>query len=132
MNATQYEIKLRVFKDDDSGNWWLQFNQEFVGYWPKSLFHSLKDESDLIQWGGEVFDVRESNDKTKTHMGSGSPAQSGFREAAYQRNLQFIDMDNKMKDVHELQAVATKPSCYTVFPENNQRWGTHFYYGGRC
>ncbi|KAG0576625.1 hypothetical protein KC19_5G094400 [Ceratodon purpureus] len=132
-DSDQYEIKLRVFKDEDSGNWWLQFNQEYVGYWPSYLFHSLRDTSDLIQWGGEVFDVREGDAETKTHMGSGAPSTSGFGKAAYQRNLQYVDFkDNKFYDAHDLQAVSTNPSCYSVSPESSEAWGSHFFYGGSC
>lgn len=131
-DSDQYEIKLRVFKDDESGNWWLQYNQENVGYWPRSLFHSLRDSSDLIQWGGEVFDVREGDAQTKTYMGSGALATSGFGKAAYQRNLQYVSLGNTMNDVTDLQNVTTAPSCFTVSPGNNQDWGTYFYYGGRC
>ncbi|XP_024398671.1 protein neprosin [Physcomitrium patens] len=131
-NSEQYEIRLRVFKDDDSGNWWLQFNQDYVGYWPSYLFHSLQNTSDLIQWGGEVFDVRDDNSQTKTHMGSGDIPASGFRKAAYQRNLQYVAMNNKLYQVQDLQAVSTKPTCYTVSSGSSKAWGTHFYYGGRC
>jgi Neprosin len=74
-----------------------------VGYWPRSLFHSLRDTSDLIQWGGEVFDVREGDAQTKTHMGSGALATSGFGKAAYQRNLQYVSLGNTMYDVTDLQ-----------------------------
>uniref|UniRef100_A0A7I4B554 Neprosin PEP catalytic domain-containing protein n=1 Tax=Physcomitrium patens TaxID=3218 RepID=A0A7I4B554_PHYPA len=129
------DMRPRLFvywTDDDSGNWWLQFNQDYVGYWPSYLFHSLQNTSDLIQWGGEVFDVRDDNSQTKTHMGSGDIPASGFRKAAYQRNLQYVAMNNKLYQVQDLQAVSTKPTCYTVSSGSSKAWGTHFYYGGRC
>lgn len=131
-NSDQYEIRLRVFKDDVQGNWWLQFNQEYVGYWPGSLFHSLRDTSDLIQWGGEVFYASGGNGQTKTHMGSGANSTAGFRKAAYQRNLQVVSLDYNFHDVTDLQAITTDPSCYSVTPETSAAWGAHFYYGGSC
>ena len=62
--------------------------------------------SDLIQWGGEIFDTHgSSSGNTNTSMGSGELSTLGFKKAAYQRNLQYVRTDNKLHDVHDLQVI---------------------------
>jgi hypothetical protein len=84
------------FQDDISGNWWLQFNDEFVGYWPRSLFHSLKDTADAIDWGGEVIVHSGNSPHMHTNMGSGEASYLGYKKAAYQCNLQYVGTDNAL------------------------------------
>lgn len=85
-----------VSQDDISGNWWLQFNDEFVGYWPRSLFYSLKDTADAIDWGGEVIVHSGNSPHMHTNMGSGEASYLGYKKAAYQRNLQYVGTDNAL------------------------------------
>jgi hypothetical protein len=63
----------------------------------------------LIQWGGEVFDVRDGVGQTQTVMGSGALSSSGFGQAAYQRNLQYVSLGNSMYDVTDLQVPSLNP-----------------------
>lgn len=93
-------------QDDSSGNWWLQFNNEYVGYWPDVLFNSLKDMGDLIQWGGEILvssTGSSSSNNISINMGSGDGSSLGYKKAAYQRNLQYVATDNTLHDVCNLQ-----------------------------
>ncbi len=92
-----------AIQDHASGNWWLQFNDEIVGYWPKSLFNSLKNAADAIDWGGEIIWDGSTNTGVFTNMGSGEPAALGYERAAYQRNLQYVGIDNALHDVTDLQ-----------------------------
>ncbi|XP_043717898.1 uncharacterized protein LOC122665829 [Telopea speciosissima] len=54
IGGAQYVIKVNVYQDPSSGNWWLiiQKNGVFVGYWPKNLFTYLADGANSICWGG--------------------------------------------------------------------------------
>jgi len=130
LGSTQYEIKLLVFKDHASGNWWLQFNDEIVGYWPRSLFNSLKNAADAIDWGGEIIWDGSTHTGVFTDMGSGEPAALGYERAAYQRNLQYVGIDNALHDVTDLQVATEAPSCYTSVAGHNKPWGSFFYFGG--
>ncbi|KAH9576767.1 hypothetical protein CY35_01G181200 [Sphagnum magellanicum] len=130
LGSTQYEIKLLVFKDHASGNWWLQFNDEIVGYWPSSLFNSLKNAADAIDWGGEIIWDGGTNTSVFTDMGSGEPAALGYERAAYQRNLQYVGIDNALHDVTDLQVATEAPLCYTAVAGHNKPWGSFFYFGG--
>ncbi|CAK9877175.1 unnamed protein product [Sphagnum jensenii] len=132
-DSTQYEFKLLVFKDDSSGNWWLQFNNEYVGYWPDALFNSLKDMGDLIQWGGEILvssTSSSSSNNISINMGSGDGSSLGYKKAAYQRNLQYVATDNTLHDVCNLQGMAEDPNCFSVTVRHSTQWGSYFYYGG--
>ncbi|CAM6053846.1 unnamed protein product [Sphagnum tenellum] len=130
LGSTQYEIKLLVFKDHASGNWWLQFNDEIVGYWPRSLFNTLKNAADAIDWGGEIIWDGSTKRGVFTDMGSGEPAALGYERAAYQRNLQYVGIDNALHDVTDLQVATEAPSCYTAVAGHNKPWGSFFYFGG--
>lgn len=99
----QVEFCHGVIQDPASGNWWLQFNDEIVGYWPRSLFNSLKNAADAIDWGGEIIWDGSTNTSVFTDMGSGEPAALGYERAAYQRNLQYVGIDNALHDVTDLQ-----------------------------
>ncbi len=99
----QVEFCHGVIQDPASGNWWLQFNDEIVGYWPRSLFNSLKNAADAIDWGGEIIWDGGTNTSIFTDMGSGEPAALGYERAAYQRNLQYVGIDNALHDVTDLQ-----------------------------
>ncbi|KAH9563724.1 hypothetical protein CY35_05G141000 [Sphagnum magellanicum] len=134
-DSTQYEFKLLVFKDDSSGNWWLQFNNEYVGYWPDALFNSLKDMGDLIQWGGEILvsstgSSNSNSNNNSINMGSGDGSSLGYKKAAYQRNLQYVATDNTLHDVCNLQGMAEDPNCFSVTVRHSTQWGSYFYYGG--
>jgi hypothetical protein len=74
-----------------------------VGYWPRSLFNSLKNAADAIDWGGEIIWDGGTNTSIFTDMGSGEPAALGYERAAYQRNLQYVGIDNALHDVTDLQ-----------------------------
>ncbi len=67
-----------------------------MGYWPRSLFHSLKDTADAIDWGGEVIVHSGNSPHMHTNMGSGEASYLGYKKAAYQRNLQYVGTDNAL------------------------------------
>ncbi|OAE30161.1 hypothetical protein AXG93_4295s1160 [Marchantia polymorpha subsp. ruderalis] len=92
MDSTQFEIKIGIFLDKSSGNWWLRLNDEFVGYWPKLLlgpgaFNFTSGSTTRVDWGGEIW--HQPGHYTSTQMGSGQhPSLAGFRKAAY---IKFMD-----------------------------------------
>ncbi|RWR72566.1 NEP-interacting protein 1 [Cinnamomum micranthum f. kanehirae] len=80
--------------DKATSNWWLVVNNESVGYWPSSLFQSMADHADYVQWGGQVFNMAPGGSHTSTQMGSGHFPNEGFGKAAFFDKCVFFNTDN--------------------------------------
>ncbi|XP_043717904.1 uncharacterized protein LOC122665837 [Telopea speciosissima] len=54
IGGTQYVIKVHVYQDPLSRNWWLIItsNSLVIGYWPQTLFAYLGDGATSVSWGG--------------------------------------------------------------------------------
>ncbi|KAI3730901.1 hypothetical protein L1987_62081 [Smallanthus sonchifolius] len=128
-NGQQYDVAFMISKDPKSGDWWLTVGSEVMGYWPATLFTDLRDHALTIQYGGEVYSPN-SSQHTSTQMGSGHFQDEGFGKAAYVRNLEVVDQDNKLNAVKDLQLLADKPNCYGVNNGYSDAWGNYIYFGG--
>ncbi|XP_052176657.1 uncharacterized protein LOC127790960 [Diospyros lotus] len=131
-NGKSYEISITIFKDGESGNWWLEVQGEVVGYWPSSIFTGLANNANIVSWGGEIINSRAAGHHTTTQMGSGHFAAEGFHKSSYFRNLKVIDDAGNTQDPDNLQPHVSNSKCYDLqFQENKQTsFGTCFYYGG--
>ncbi|XP_029121182.2 protein neprosin-like [Elaeis guineensis] len=127
--GSQYQITLFISKDPKTGNWWLQFgNRAPVGYWPSSLFHYLSDSASVVEWGGQIVNLKVNGGQhTSTQMGSGHFPEEGFRKASFFKNIQIVDQSNNLRAPGRgTQLVSTKNTCYNArYAEN-----FYFYYGG--
>ena len=129
------KIKIQLFE----GNWWVQVLDEWIGYYPaklfmgdQSVFTTLGDHGDWIGFWGEVYSADDDPNTTTTQMGSGSFGESGWGQAAYQRNLKVQSgrdgtvVDSAGSTSAEVSAwydiVQTIPSETT--------WQSYFYAGG--
>ncbi|OMO62291.1 hypothetical protein COLO4_33146 [Corchorus olitorius] len=109
-NGTQKEIHIGLIKED-SDDWWLKFNNIFVGYWPKSLFNYMYGGANFVAWGGEVC----SQDKEPSPaMGSGHLPQDGhYGISAYFKQTQIWDNQQLVNpDAKSVEAYSDKPKCY--------------------
>ncbi|XP_058738703.1 protein neprosin-like [Vicia villosa] len=130
-NAKQYDITILIWKDPTIGNWWMRFSDNtLVGYWPAELFTHLADRATMVEWGGEVVNSRANGQHTSTQMGSGHFADDGFGKASYFRNLEVVDTDNSLTSASNILTLAENKNCYNIKSFYNNKWGTHFYYGG--
>jgi hypothetical protein len=119
--------------NQDKGNWWVQVQDQVLGYWPESIFTALASGAAMITWGGEVYDSGKAGHHTSTHMGSGHFPSEGYGKASYFRNIQYVDINGKFIDAgQELIPDSTKSSCYNINFLNDQNGGngTQFYFGG--
>ncbi|KAJ6302129.1 hypothetical protein OIU77_016260 [Salix suchowensis] len=116
--------------DPGDGNWWLQIEDQVLGYWPFSLFSHLKDSATMIEWGGEIVDSRTGGEHTATGMGSGHFPREGFGKAGYFRNIQIVDGFNKLVEPAQLATFTSQSSCYDIRSDHGGAWKTYFYYGG--
>nr|POF19540.1 hypothetical protein CFP56_48314 [Quercus suber] len=118
----------------NNGNWWLQVQQQVLGYWPGSIFNYLASTATRIDFGGEVYNSEPSGHHTKTQMGSGHFGNEGYGKASFFRNIGYMDNRGKFKDgeAQSLNTYATRPLCYNVIVSNNTLGGfrTHIYFGG--
>ncbi|URD73030.1 hypothetical protein MUK42_08244 [Musa troglodytarum] len=127
----QYDITILVWKDPKLGNWWMSFGDSMlVGYWPAELFTHLSDRATMVEWGGEVVNMRPNGEHTSTQMGSGRFAGSGFGKASYFRNLEVVDADNSLVSAQAIATLAENTKCYDIRSFSNADWGAYFYFGG--
>uniref|UniRef100_A0A0E0MXW4 Neprosin PEP catalytic domain-containing protein n=1 Tax=Oryza rufipogon TaxID=4529 RepID=A0A0E0MXW4_ORYRU len=126
--STQYEYDYLVWKDPAGGNWWLQLQGNYVGYWPSSIFTLLQTGvADTVEWGGEVY-----SPQITAPMGSGHFPEEGFGKATYSRAIQVVDSSNHLKPPNGVGLIASLPNCYNIMTGSSSTtsWGTYIYYGG--
>ncbi|KAM0941940.1 putative neprosin [Dioscorea sansibarensis] len=130
-SGSQYDISILIWKDPKVGNWWMSFGDNtLVGYWPAELFTHLTDHASMVEWGGEVVNMKPNGAHTSTQMGSGHFADAGFAQASYFRNLELVDTDNSLSSAQSISTLAENTNCYNIISSSNQDWGTFFYFGG--
>ncbi|KAG0591644.1 hypothetical protein M758_1G229900 [Ceratodon purpureus] len=136
------EVEIEVLYDPTQFVWWLFLNNDPVGYWPSSIYEGgrLGGSAHQVQWGGEVFFLKDANTvaHSKTAMGSGAFPAAGYPVAAYQRNITFADATGNFfyPNPATLDGLDTKqvtdPLCYDISIQlgNFVNWGTYFFFGG--
>ena len=97
-------------QDPQSGDWWLYSGpngEDYpVGYWPSSLFSTLKYSASQIQYGGFVSFVRDAEGGGPP-MGSGHFPTEGEHRAASIRKVFLVDRNGQL-----LKAEDNKQSLY--------------------
>ncbi len=115
------------------GNWWLALgndtNRTWVGYYPGQIFRrgQMSRNAESITYGGET-----AGNGSWGPMGSGAWAARGYKFAAYQRQIYYVDLRNNSQWAN-LTAQQPSPNCYTVSGPNvggNVVWGAYFFFGG--
>ncbi|KAF7081029.1 hypothetical protein CFC21_085013 [Triticum aestivum] len=130
----QYIIDVSIFKDPVSKNWWVSYGERniHIGYWPKEIFHFMKDQCNSALWGGYVQGPTASSDSPR--MGSGHFASEERGKAAVVRNILIVDNKNKYAnpDARKARLVVTSSSKYTAkaYGYGYNDYGVHTYYGG--
>ncbi|XP_013598903.1 PREDICTED: uncharacterized protein LOC106306715 isoform X2 [Brassica oleracea var. oleracea] len=118
-DGPQYEVGIRIYKDGNTGDWWLVVYDENVGYWPNSLFTKagLGHGASLVAYGGEVYSpVKEKSPS----MGSAHFPSEGYLKAAYVTNFEVVE-----------GSVATKPLFpVTLFSSTPNFWYNAIFFGG--
>ncbi|CAM0947791.1 unnamed protein product [Alopecurus aequalis] len=122
------KISFKIFKSKDSGDWWLHFahaGQKFapVGYWPQSLFNSLKFYSNYVTWGGHTTTY---GNKLSPPMGNGywpGPQAASFQDMKY---VNEDESSYRPGPVPGLQPLVTHKECY----QGSDFLIDHFSYGG--
>jgi hypothetical protein len=73
------ELYIRVLMY--GGNWWVNVNNEWIGYYPGTLFATtgLRNWANSVSWFGELLDYLPDNTTTYSYMGNGNFAGPGAR-----------------------------------------------------
>ncbi|XP_019057173.1 PREDICTED: uncharacterized protein LOC104806411 isoform X2 [Tarenaya hassleriana] len=128
----QFEIDISMHQDRATGDWWLVLNDEYIGYWPKSLFTAsgLAEGASFVSWGGEVYSpVTEKSPS----MGSGHFPDEGFRKAAYVNGLKVIASTGQAitPTSYSLKTFSDSPKCYRAeYKPAYGEWSSGIFYGG--
>ncbi|GAB4842362.1 hypothetical protein Ancab_012332 [Ancistrocladus abbreviatus] len=133
-NGDQFYIDIKIVKENTTGNWWFYFENIAVGYWPNSLFNSLANGANRVDWGGEIFDSFEKGSlHTSTQMGSGHLPREGFAKASYISNLKYIDKNGTPRDPTALTKIVSNCGCYDidVHMRKDSHFGVYFFFGGQ-
>jgi len=93
----QYEVQIKWWLY--YGNWWLNVNGTWVGYYPGSLYGGgqLSRYARLFDSGGEVDSDLGFGYFYYAPMGSGNWANAGYSYAAYIGSIYYIDTANNIQ-----------------------------------
>ncbi|XP_044953135.1 uncharacterized protein LOC123403256 isoform X2 [Hordeum vulgare subsp. vulgare] len=133
-NGPQYIIDVTIFKDPLTKNWWVSYGEQniHIGYWPREIFHFMKDQCNYAFWGGYVQGPTASSHSPQ--MGSGHFASEERGKAAVIRNILVVDKENMYAtpDARKARLVTTSSSKYTAkaYGDGYNDYGVHTYYGG--
>lgn len=141
IGGVQYSVKLMYLRDaGGSHDWWFKFGDEWVGYYPNSLFNSqgIANQSDSIDYGGEIVNEATGGLHTTTQMGSGRFPSEGWQKAAYIKKLKYVDLNNYLHDstwlTKDTSANGADNSDYydlALHSSADPEWLQYFYFGGR-
>lgn len=93
MNLSSYVGTNRQFSiryNSAQGNWWIWFNNGWVGYFPGSLWNGTFTRADVHHWYGEVLSA-DDVEPPRTHMGSGYRPPSSL--AAIMHSMWTLDVN---------------------------------------
>jgi hypothetical protein len=126
IGGTQVEHLMAIFQMPVTGDWWIAYNGDLLGYYPASLFTMLNGGACASAWYGEVYNPN-PGDPVKTEMGSGRFAEAGLLNVAYVRSPKSHDFSlfgtEPQDDFH---MIPYTPLCYDRSP----LWDGVFLLGG--
>ena len=132
IDGTQYESRFEL--QLSGGNWWISHNNNWLGYYPGSLFNLINTGGCQAHWYGEVYDPTPTS-WTNTNMGSGLFASQGFGKAAYYRDAYYVDPANVshwLESANGQQVGPVDTHCYTttLIASAAAPWERSFFLGG--
>jgi Neprosin len=119
LNGAQVEHLLTIFQAP-TGDWWIAYDQDLLGYYRASLFTTLNGGACGSRWYGEVYNPHPNRKKDRaaqTEMGSGKFADAGPLNVAYVRNPKYYDLSwfsvEPQDILYSTWTGPYAPSCYT-------------------
>ncbi|XP_044463276.1 uncharacterized protein LOC123194181 [Mangifera indica] len=127
----QWQINIAINRDPQTGYWWFVYQNNVVGYWPASLFNSLKQSANLVEWGGEVYSQAvKKTPHARTAMGSGEMAYPLYGNARYIRNVKILDTSLQLKYPEWVGTWTDESSCYNAYNDLKDYEVPSFFFGG--
>jgi len=109
--GTQVEHLLTIFQAP-TGDWWIAYNLDLLGYYPASSFTKLNSGACRSAWYGEVYN-RKPGTAVQTEMGSGKFAEVGLYKAAHVRNPMYYDLSwFGVEPSDTFLSIPYNPLCY--------------------
>ncbi|PON75267.1 hypothetical protein TorRG33x02_245570 [Trema orientale] len=108
------EVKLFVYRDQFSGNWWLELGSDYtkIGFWPSKIFSGgLKDLATYVEWGGEAYSPP---GQPSPPMGSGFFLQGYTKMDAYCRILTTVNEAHEPDDAENTEMFVDDSHSYMV------------------
>ncbi|KAF3775086.1 hypothetical protein EJ110_NYTH51365 [Nymphaea thermarum] len=110
--GSQLYMKFFVYRDPKTAHWWLRIGEEWVGYWPRTIFTTLASGATFLEWGGEIINGG-TTVHTTTDMGSGHfPSKGSDGVSASFNSLLYVDQNYKVMKPTSVSAIVSRPKCY--------------------
>jgi hypothetical protein len=110
------EEHLMAIVQSSTGDWWILYKGDVLGYYPANLFTMLNGGACGVAWYGEVF-TDEKGTTPETEMGSGKFPEAGTPNVAYVRHPLYYNLswmpEEPLDDYH---AQPFEPLCYGRAP----------------
>ena len=130
--GAQYEVPIKYQLWE--GNWWFRCLDEWVGYYPASLFNSsgLRSQADVIHFYGEIVDSGDYSGKTATDMGSGYWPDYHWQWSAYMHNLRYQRTTGGSMSDYNGSGWASDTALYDIetHMSSGSSWGSYQWVGG--
>ncbi len=132
-NGQHYYIDLATWKDGDAGNWWINFADHWIGFFPRDNFHNpgLWNSASDANFFGEIIDQNGATlGHTKTDMGNGVfPGAGDAAEIVWMQD--YPRYGSGFVTQNSAYFGSDDRYCYDgVAPSYNTGDHEHFYLGG--
>ncbi|KAF3775087.1 hypothetical protein EJ110_NYTH51382 [Nymphaea thermarum] len=128
----QVYMKILVYRDPKTAHWWLRIGDEWIGYWPRTIFTTLASGATRLEWGGEIINEGRTG-HTTTDMGSGHFPSEGLDGVSASFNtLLYVDQNDKVMKPTSVSELVSRPKCYNlkVLGDAGGNRGYTFFFGG--
>jgi hypothetical protein len=130
-NQYVFKIKYQLYE----GNWWLAVQNQWIGYYPASLFSTggLRSKASKVAFYGEIVDSSDHSSATHTDMGSGYFPDYGWKYSSYLRSLKYQSSTGGAMSTYD--ADSSWPSDEDLYDlithmKSGGTWGSYFWLGG--
>jgi hypothetical protein len=127
VGGTQVEHKVALQHVPVTGDWWVVYNDDWLGYFTGSLFTKLHTGACVAAWYLEVATWKYDPAKPwpKTEGGSGKFPDAGLLKAAYVRNPKYLDNYFAGFGLDARIDQSSKPYNPLCFRHQEVYWGAH-------
>ncbi|KAK9699023.1 hypothetical protein RND81_08G147900 [Saponaria officinalis] len=129
-----FVIRVLIYKEVHTGNWWLKVHDEIIGFWPASALKSLSEYGTYVACGGEVYFPNRASWAVPPDMGCGyKPTKKGhIQDNAFCQFFSKINEDNQLVDVDGTVEYVNDPDNYRVWDQGytGQQLGHVVLFGG--